>query len=392
MVNRKKIRKDRVCFYLIMVLMVGIIVEAGARLIFEFQDKIRTSFNISVALDLDEYEMPHPDLPDHRLLKPGFSMTLGEAIKYKKKSGRILAVKYLKTRSKELNIKNDDVVFQINNNGYKGPDIDKEHSGLRVLSIGDSCTFGTYFDRYSYPRAMERELNRILGKTEVINGGVEGYSPKNILHRIYEFKSLRPEITTIYIGWNALYAERYLFGTERYLFSLRLFKAVADMLSHSVSDPKERALLSYKKKKHPDPDAPEVKRLNDYTPSFMDDIERIIDEMRKAGSRVALLTLPGLYVTDEPVTDLALIKGHLPVFTDNPYVLARMCERLNIALREMAERKSLQIIDLDKWARTALRPSDRYFFDSVHMYEEGQEMIGIYIANELLKVFTEKDH
>ena len=154
MVKRKRIRKDRVCFYLIMVLMVGIIVEAGARLIFEFKDKIRTSFNISVALDLDEYEMPHPDLPDHRLLKPGFSMTLGEAIKYKKKSGRILAVKYLKTRSKELNIKNDDVVFQINNNGYKGPDIDKEHSGLRVLSIGDSCTFGTYFDRYSYPRAM----------------------------------------------------------------------------------------------------------------------------------------------------------------------------------------------------------------------------------------------
>ena len=48
--------------------------------------------------------------------------------------------------------------------------------------------------------------------------------------------------------------------------------------------------------------------------------------MQAAGSRVVILTLPGLYQTDRDPSPRALEIGHLPTFTDNPFVLARMAE------------------------------------------------------------------
>jgi lysophospholipase L1-like esterase len=75
--------------------------------------------------------------------------------------------------------------------------------------------------------------------------------------------------------------------------------------------------------------------------------------------------------------------GHLPTFTDNPYVLANMSERYNVALRKLAKQYTLQVIDLEKWSKTALRPRDKYFFDAVHLHKKGQEMIGVYMAIEL---------
>ena len=75
--------------------------------------------------------------------------------------------------------------------------------------------------------------------------------------------------------------------------------------------------------------------------------------------------------------------GHLPTFTDNPYVLAKMSEGYNAELRKLATREGLQLIDLDAWSHHALTPRDEYFSDSVHLYEDGQEMIGSYIVGEL---------
>jgi hypothetical protein len=102
-----------------------------------------------------------------------------------------------------------------------------------------------------------------------------------------------------------------------------------------------------------------------------------------------LVTLPGLYAMDEEPSDLALQVGHLPTFTDNPYVLAKMSEQYNIALRNLAAQRGLLVIDLEQWSKTALQPRDQYFFDSVHLYEEGQAMIGLYMAQELSPLLTQ---
>ena len=60
-----------------------------------------------------------------------------------------------------------------------------------------------------------------------------------------------------------------------------------------------------------------------------------------------------------------------------------MTERYNQALREIALENQLQVIDLEVWSRTALQPRDEYFFDSVHLNEEGLALIGSYMAAEL---------
>ncbi len=63
-------------------------------------------------------------------------------------------------------------------------------------------------ERFPYARAMERELRRDGVDVEVVNAGVEGYSPVDVVARLDELRALRPDVTTVYIGWNALYRER----------------------------------------------------------------------------------------------------------------------------------------------------------------------------------------
>jgi lysophospholipase L1-like esterase len=86
---------------------------------------------------------------------------------------------------------------------------------------------------------------------------------------------------------------------------------------------------------------------------------------------------------DEAPDARALAKGHLPVFTDNPYVLARMVERYNDSLRELARARGLTLVDLDAWGRKALEPRAEHFFDAVHLYERGQRLIGLHLAATL---------
>ena len=186
------------------------------------------------------------------------------------------------------------------------------------------------------------ELNRREYGVEVVNGGVEGYGPRNILLRIAEFKALHPEITTIFIGWNPIYSpsksldQRKLLGWEEDSYTLRIIKAAYHRAREIVVGTRELALEEFRKSKAPDRYAPAVQRLDDYAPAFIEDVERIIQEMQSVGSRVLLITLPGLYTMEEEPSDLALEKGHLPPYTENPYVLAKAAERYNIALRNLA--------------------------------------------------------
>ena len=84
----------------------------------------------------------------------------------------------------------EEVAFQINAFGFKGPDIDvpKPDSVFRILALGNSCTWGPDVDVYTYPRVLERRLNdgRDGGdpRIEVVNGGVRGYNLERTLARL----------------------------------------------------------------------------------------------------------------------------------------------------------------------------------------------------------------
>jgi lysophospholipase L1-like esterase len=268
------------------------------------------------------------------------------------------------------------LAVEVNAEGFRGPALDPRHAATRILTLGDSCTFGTpVAEEYTYARALERELRSRGARVEVVNGGVEGYDPSDVLARLDEFRALRPEITTLYIGWNALYRERYLeeaSGLARYLDSVRLLLRVRDVLAARRADPLQAALEAYERPKRPTREAPEVALVDGYRPSFLWQVERIVVGMREAGSRVVILTLPGLYSVDRHPSARSLAVGHLPAFTDNPFVLAAMAARYNEALRELARRQGLTAVDLERWARDTLQPPESHFVDSVHLDEPSQ--------------------
>jgi lysophospholipase L1-like esterase len=371
----------RLLFILVTLVGLALFTEVAARLAFRLQ-RPRAAPPL-----LDAYEVADPETRGLWRLRAGFSQTMDELIATKEAEGRSLAVRHYNATRERLDIPGSRRVLTINRSGYRGPELAEPRRSPRLLTLGDSCTFGT-IEEYTYPRVVEREIGRTR-PVEVINAGVEGYGPRQILQRIDEFRELEPELTLLYIGWNALWGERPP-GLARAgsggksssrpspFYSVRLLSKLADSLM-----PRRAALSAYGKEKRPDPDDPALELLESWRPSFIDDVATIVDEMQRSGSRVVLVTLPGLYTVDGQPSPRALEIGHLPAFTDNPYVLARMTERYNHALRSIADERDLGLIDLDLWSREAFPDRDGMFIDSVHLIEEAQEALGRYLAGEL---------
>jgi GDSL-like Lipase/Acylhydrolase family len=153
---------------------------------------------------LKPWEMPDPARPGNWILRPDWTMRFGDALASEREGGFAIGVANLERAARTLGITADDLAFRINRDGYKGPELDRTRARPRVVAIGDSCTFGTLVDHYSWPRSLERSL----GTAEVVNAGVAGYFPRNALARADEFAALAPDVVVIYIGWNALFSDR----------------------------------------------------------------------------------------------------------------------------------------------------------------------------------------
>jgi lysophospholipase L1-like esterase len=334
--------------------------------------------------DLQPYQMPDPDRPWHRRLRPGFVQSYGDASAFTRETGRALGEQYLaQLRSDPAQIR-----IRINHDGFRGPEIDASHAAPRIVTIGDSCTFGMA-ESSSYPRMLETSLRQHGIVTEVVNAGVEGYTSGDVVIELARLEALRPDVTTIYLGWNGFFNEEQVFGYPS-LATWRLIRGAARGLRRRFRSSQAEALEAYTKPKHPDAYAGELTRLNGFVPLFLPEIRHIVREMRSSGSRVVLFTLPGLYEVDHRPTEYMLRIGHLPTYTDNPYVLAKLTIRLNELIRQMAREESADVIDLELWSRAALNPREHYFFDSVHLTDEGQEMLGRYLASQLPKFLASR--
>jgi lysophospholipase L1-like esterase len=339
------------------------------------------------ALDLDPYEMADPLRPGRWRLRPGFRASFAEMLAAKRAAGRSLTVRHMEQAGPRLGIALDETAVEVNDNGYRGPALDAAHGRYRILTLGDSCTFGTPLaERFPYARSLERALLEQGLAVEVVNGGVEGYSPSDVLARLEEFQALRPELTTLYLGWNALFRDRYLEdarGIRRYLHSARLLARVLEVAGARFGDRHQAATQAYERPRRADRTAPELRLLDEYVPDFFPEVVRIVDGMQAAGSRVVIVTLPGLYSTAHDPSERALEIGHLPTFTDNAFVLAKMAERYNGALRALARERQLTLVDLDLWVRETLVPPEEHFIDSVHLDELSQQRAGLVLAEAL---------
>lgn len=221
------------------------------------------------------------------------------------------------------------------------------------------------------------------GGARLVYSGVEGYSPTNVLYRLDEFQALRPEIVTIYIGWNALFDEQATFGEtlRPSIYSVRLFAGAANWFARQWYGDQHLALRAQQGQRRIDLEDPLLSRVSDRIPLFMTDVRTIAGEFKASGSTVVLMTLPGLYTTDQLPSPEAL--SHLPTYTTNPRVLAELSQSYNQALRALASQEGVGLIDLAEWSRRALQPREDYFFASVHLHDHGQEMLGQFLASQL---------
>lgn len=367
------------------IVITGGLLEGASRIVFAWQDEIRTlpviSSILQLRLDLNPYEMPSPRGGGHWILRPDFQATVASIAEWKRQAKHSLGDQILKKILTGSNQASGGVI-RINHDGFKGPEIDQSHARPRILALGDSVTFG--LGDSDYPRVLETILAARGIPVEAINGGVEGYSPINLLFEMDRFKKLKPQIVTLYIGWNALFSRvPWSDAWENRIQFIWLIKAAYRALQFRMQGAQEYAMGLLRRQPKPERAGEDVKKLDSYVPPFMEKIERIIEEMESVGSEVILVTLPGLFFESDFPSAAALKIGYLPFFTENPFVLAKLSERYNIALRSLAGRHGLNVIDLERWSSGALQPRDAYFMDSVHLTPQGLNKIGAYMADQL---------
>ena len=89
-----------------------------------------------------------------------------------------------------------------NEDGFIGPRVPKERTPgvLRIAALGDSCT---QWGDPPYPELLRARLETSVGATEALNAGVAGYSStQGRIHFQHDVLPYRPDIVTIYFGWN----------------------------------------------------------------------------------------------------------------------------------------------------------------------------------------------
>jgi len=325
------------------------------------------------------------------LLVPGTAWSLSDVIENLKEHNKILGAKEVETVQQKYGIKLDDIVLRINSFGFLGPEIQKEkRSGtLRVMTIGDSVTFGSYVEASSYPRVMERELNHASAgefpKFEVVNAGVRGYNLQNVIKRIDYFLDFKPDVITILIGWNHTLLRADPRKNEDLYRNLALYR----IFYHAVINRSLSVTIPASPENFYDKNDLLVARLRDTTFSAdMQDWEVLIERIRQRlpKTRIVVITLAGLFMEGIDPDAHAMTMAFSVAFSHNLYSWAVLTSQYNRKLVEFANAHDLDLIDLAEWSRNALHPRSDFFIDSVHMTDAGYDLVGKFLASEIIKI------
>jgi SGNH hydrolase-like domain, acetyltransferase AlgX len=123
--------------------------------------------------------------------------------------------------------------FELNSRGFNDVEfkIDKEPGVFRILGIGDSFAFGIVPYRFNYLTLIEQRLNAGGARSELINMGIPGTSPREYLALLlHEGLELKPDMVLLsfFVGndftearkVDRLYRYSYLASLGKYVFDL----------------------------------------------------------------------------------------------------------------------------------------------------------------------------
>lgn len=354
--------------------------EFGSYFVLRIKNRIGSGSTVSYfdAATLDPYERIDSDDPAIFSLVPLFKANYRELIEAKSKGGHWFGERLFRQWIVDYSISPDDTAILINSYGFRGPEVDiKKKNGIkRIITIGDSCTFGA-IEPMSYPRTLERTLNKQRFRVEVINAGVEGYTPGILLKRLDHYLKFNPDVVTVYIGWNAIHDDwKGIKDVCSYFNSCTLFKQIWPRFDNKKTWIFPGTL-----------DGKYYKKINiRYEPTFFNDIESLIKRLKEHKVKIVLFTLPSLFDPVQVADNETLTIGHLSNHIRNAYVYGYMAYRYNDYIRQLALKEGVYCIDLEQYADKNMQPKKKHFFDSYHLIPSAQMELGYYIAEELVRL------
>lgn len=269
-------------------------------------------------------------------------------------------------------------LFSINSFGFRGIDFDivKPPRTIRVLCLGDSCTFGTggLLDKETYPFCLEKLLNekQDLINYEVINAGMPGFSVYEglILLKHRNLMGLKPDIVIICYGWNDHMHQEMsdrLISYQRFLNNfLNSHSAFWKYLSYKY----EKAV----KKKLPSPKK-QILRVNNS--EYKSYLSNMIHMARSAGSRVLVMTAPW-----EP----RLIHNDIGWFkesTEESFYLHPIYVGLT---KEVYKKQGVELVDLYSiFESKKTDDPSQLFNDPFHYNKNGAELIAFYLSKVIAR-------
>ena len=92
----------------------------------------------------------------------------------------------------------------VNSHGMRGPEtpVEKPPYTIRILCLGDSCTFGARSEK-PYPVLLQELCRERFDRhVEVLNGAVPGHAAHQGTAMLERYLKFSPDIVTVYFGWN----------------------------------------------------------------------------------------------------------------------------------------------------------------------------------------------
>ncbi len=276
--------------------------------------------------------------------------------------------------------------IKINSDGFIGEELQAAGPDLfRIVSVGDSCTFGVSDHKSSYPAVLEQTLQdrKLLhSRLEVVNAGVEGHDSIMALRRLrHKVLQLKPDIVTVYIGWNDLMkydpsgqvSNAGMGAAMRWLDNLWLTKGTRKLVFFYLR-PNLNPPLTGKESFRGS--------FADFVPNvYEQNLREILKDIEESGARAMLITLPTVVHPDITVDQLKDAGVVFPYY-QSAYAVGDFLELIdayNSVIRQVAVDEGIDIVDLAEIFQKFSDP-EKYFYDTMHLNKVGRKIVGETIA------------
>jgi lysophospholipase L1-like esterase len=277
----------------------------------------------------------------------------------------------------------------VNSRGFVGAEFEEPPppGTLRIVAVGDSCTFGAGSLRGHYPVLLEEKLAADGNgrRYQVVNAGIEGLNSELALRRLESrVVPLAPDLVTLYIGWNDLMK----FDPAGQVESPRL-ALVARWLERLWTVKALRKLLFYdlRPRLSPPRTGPDAHTgaFADYRPAVYErNLRAMIATARAIPAEVVVVTLPSVVSPDMTAEEVRQERVQFPYFRGANVVpdFVDLIAAYNRTIRDVAADEGVPLIDLAQ--EIDARPDRRaLFLDTMHATPAGRDLIATILAREL---------